>query len=219
MIQQNGIYKIMKFKEYLTEMISIDKWETLKDKLDKDCQPFIKEFKGCTTLLYRGVKTPPSFCDKKTTRTNRKPRLLDIDLHDKLGKETKQRFGWNARTEGVFTTSNVFDVKRWGSPSIVFPIGKFKYIWNRNVKSLYGAYDQWSAYTSDNGITDHILKELWDYDITDALDWYKSTNLNKYLMVKSPTLSECIIKCKNYYSINYEWSDTLIEWYSKRMYK
>ena len=207
----------MKFKKYITEMISTSKWNNLREAIDKDCAPFIKELKGCNTLLYRGVKTPPRFYDKKTPRTDRKPRVIDITLHTKLGKETKKMFGWNLRIEGIFTTNNVSNADLWGSPSIIFPIGKFKYAWNKNVHDLYDAYDQWPTYMSKDGSMDHMLKELWDYNIMDSLKNYKTTGLNNYLS-RTFRLSECVIKCKEYYSINYEWNNTLMEWYGKRVW-
>jgi hypothetical protein len=205
----------MKFKTYITEMITTSKWDELKNVLNKDCKPFIKNLKGIKNLLYRGVKMPPIFYTQKTTRLNRKPRLLSIELHNKLGKDTIKRFGWNIRETGIFTSNNIINVKRWGNPSIVFPIGKFKYVWLKDVKNLYAIYDLWDEYED----LPHMQQELWDNNIKDILDQYNTTNINKYLSMKSFSKSECIIQCEKYYSINIEWNETLIAYYTSDKYK
>ncbi len=205
----------MKFKQCITEMITTSKWDELKDILNKDCKSFIKNMKGAKNLLYRGVKAAPSFYDKKNTRSNRKPRLINKSLHDKLGMDAIKRFGWNTREEGIFTTNSILNAKRWGKPSIVFPIGEFKYVWLKDVNKLYSAYDLWEIYED----LPHMQQELWDYTIKDSLDQYNTTNLNKYLSTKTFLTSECIIKCKSYYSINIEWNETLLRYYSSDKYK
>jgi len=195
----------MKFKEYLTETadISMATWNELSTTLIKNCQPFIKELRGARSLLYRGVRVIPKTYDKKSPRSDRKPRLLDTELHDILNKETKKMFGWNTRSEGVFTTNNYGNAKSWGKPAIIFPIGNFKYIWNKNTYNLYNLYDSWF---DDDDILQEILKELKDY---------KSTNLSSFLRNPDFTVSEAIIKCKSYYLINPVWKETLLAYFSE----
>lgn len=206
----------MKLQQYINEMVSIKKWEELRDIIDKECQPFIKELKGCNTLLYRGVQNMPSFYDKKIPRTDRKPRLIQPDLHKKLGDLSKKKFGWNIREEGIFTTNNKSYTKQWGKPSIVFPIGNFEYVYNNNVEDLYGLYDQWYT-TSD--INDIKADKFFKSYIIPEINKYNTNDIKSYLKKPSKNQSECIIKCKSYFSINAEWDKTLIAWFGERKYK
>jgi hypothetical protein len=181
-----------------------DNWENMKYFLDKNCKPFIKELKGARHLLLRGVNKSdyPVFMDIKTIRRYRKPRIIDTGLHDKLGKTSKEIYGWNIRKDGLFTTKSEEDASIYGPPAIIFPIGKFKYVWNDNVDTLYEMYDKW-----DN-------KDVYNDIIIPELKKYHTTNLNAYL--KSPPLhtSECIIYGKNYYIINDVWKKKLLNHYS-----
>jgi hypothetical protein len=203
----------MKLQQYLTEVMNIKNWIELRDILDKDCQPFIKELKGAKTLLYRGVKASPGFYEKKVTRTDRKPRLLDQSLHQRLSDASKEMFGWNIREEGVFATNNERDADIWGKPAIIFPVGKIEYVWEWNVEELYNNYDK--GYGSGGGeweertFKSHIIPEIKKY---------KTKDLHIYLNYKSPRQSECIVKCQSYYVINVEWKETLIGWYGTKKY-
>jgi len=199
----------MRYKDYLkeSEFFSTDNWDQLHTALDKKCKPYIKELKGAKNLLVRGVKpnAVPQFMQIRAVRKNRKPRVIGLELHDRLGDYSKEHFGWNFRTEGLFTSKSKADVDRWGHPVIIFPIGNFKYVWNNDVYELYEQYDNW-AWSYDDDVSWRIIR--------DELSEYKTTNLNQYL--KSPVrgVSECIINCDKYYSINMEWYETLLKYYA-----
>jgi len=199
----------MRYRNYLneSEFFSIDNWDQLYTSLEKKCKPYIKELKGAKYLLVRGVNSNvvPQFMQIRSVRKNRKPRVINSELHDKLGKYSKEHFGWNFRTEGLFTSKSVNDVTTWGHPVIIFPIGKFKYVWNDNVYELYDQYDNW-GWSFDNDVSWRIVK--------DELSEYKTTNLNRYLSSSNTSVSECIINCDKYYTINMEWYETLLKNYS-----
>jgi len=206
----------MRLQQFITESSNFDTdhWEELKNNLNRDCKPFIKELRGASELLYRGVKRSeiPDFYTIKTSRTNRRPRFVHMDLHNELGSYLKSKFGWNPRTEGLFTTKSISNAYSWGKPVIIFPIGKFKYIWIENAHDLYGSYDSYSDLDPDSPTRKLVFKNI--KRIVDIE--YNSTNLNKYLSIPSHTTTECIIKCDRYYSINIEWVETLKEYYCNR---
>lgn len=195
----------MRYKTYLneSEFHTTENWEEMKKSLDSKCKPYIKELKGVRYLLVRGVSNVnvPQYMNIKSVRTNRKPRVISYALHDELGDISLDMFGWNIRKEGLFTTKSVQDAKKWGNPIIIFPIGNFEYVWMENVYDLYSMYDS-------NDFHDNL------YDIKSEMTEYQTSNLNKYLKTSITTTSECIIKCKKYYSINMEWYETLLKYYS-----
>jgi hypothetical protein len=212
----------MRLQQYITESTELtpENWEELKSAINKDCKPFIKEIKGANNLLLRGVKPydVPMVFKTKTVRKDRKPRLVDKELHKRIGKLSKKLFGWNIREEGIFTTISFSVARHWGQPIIVFPIGKFKYVWSDDVKDLYYGYDTYNPiydYFGDE-IKDHVVQsneEVWKNIIEPAVKGYHTTNLKQYLNSSINNISECIINCDKYYIINFEWSETLKGYY------
>jgi len=199
----------MRYKKYLNESSYTTKnWNILKNDLTKKCKPYIKELKNAKFLLVRGVKQSyiPLFVNIRSVRKDRKPRVLDTDLHERIGEYSKEKFGWNIRTEGLFTTKSKSDAEVWGKPVIIFPIGKFKYVWNNDVYDLYDKYDMWPWHDD--------TPELYWYEIKSEISEYKTNNLNEYLKSSNVTKSECIINCDKYYTINMVWYETLLKYYS-----
>lgn len=205
----------MRFKQYITETMnfSTDNWKNLSSLLNKDCMSYIKELNGVDTLLLKGVKKIPSYYEVKTIRTNRKPRIISNELHNKMNQYGEKLFGWNIRSEGLFCTNNKLLTDTWGKPSIVFPIGSIKYIWNEDVNRLYELYDDYDNY----GNNDEVQKKMID-EIYLNMEDYHDNNLNEYLK-RTKYINECIVKCKKYYLINYEWFPTLLKYYSSGLYK
>jgi hypothetical protein len=212
----------MRLRQYITESTNLtpENWEKLKNAINKDCKPFIKEIKGAKNLLLRGVNASdyPSFYKVKNVRKDRKPRMVDKELHKKLGELSKKLYGWNIREEGVFTTISYDTAKHWGQPVIVFPIGKFKYVWLDDVEDLYHGYDTWDSlkdtYTDAyKKYVDDGNESLWEEYIKPSVERYMTTNLKQYLNSSIYNTSECIINCDKYYSINFEWLETLKGYY------
>jgi hypothetical protein len=200
----------MRLKQYIneSEFFSSDNWNKLHTNLDKKCKPFIKELKNARYLLMRGVQDSkvPQFITIRQVRKDRRPRVINSELHDMLGKVSNEKFGWNTRTQGLFTTKSRQNASVWGKSIIVFPIGNFKYVWNNDVSDLYEKYDEWELHDSNEGIFNVYIKP--------EISEYKTTNLNEYLKQPDTGISECIINCDKYYSINIEWYETLLKYYS-----
>ena len=201
----------MRFKQYLTEDMSTANWDDIKTTLNRDCKPFISNLRGVKQLLLRGVSSgvmPSRNYEINTIRKDRKPRLVSKELHDLMGKYSKKKFGWNIRKEGLFTSKSKNDVRSWGTTVIVFPIGKFKYVWSNDVDTLYGYYD------------DYLYIDItFENDIIPEIDKYNTTNLNKYLSTYNSDYSECIIGGSKYYTLSMEWYETLLRYYSTSMDK
>jgi hypothetical protein len=178
----------MRLQQYLTESteLTTKNWEKLKSAINKDCKPFIKEIKVAKNLLLRGVKpyAVPIVFTVKNVRKDRKPRLVDKELHKRIGKLSKKLFGWNIREEGVFTTISYSIARHWGQPIIVFPIGKFKYVWSDNVEDLYYGYDTYNTIYdyNDEYIKDFIEQsneKVWKSYVEPAVIGYHTTNLKQ----------------------------------------
>jgi len=217
----------MRLKQFINENgeFSPDNWVRLKDTLERDCKPFIKTLRGVDHLLWRGVKTPPQFFVKHNVRVNRKPRMIDTSLHNRLNIELEKMYGWKARSEGLFTTKDEYIAKFWGEPSLVFPIGNFDYLWliKPYIFDLYRGYDLWLPIDDNDDDKDRKTindknNDVWNKYIFPNIKHYHNKSLNKFLKADIKG-SECIIRCKSYYSINEQWFETLLEYFSNRYWK
>lgn len=196
----------MRLQTYINEALSEFGARKLKDYIDKNCQPFLKEFGvryAHMTFIYRGLKTKNvKTYMKLKVHTDRKPRLVDPELHTYLNKIGKEIFGWNIRTEGVFTGGGAV-AKSYGEVGIFIPIGKYKYVYVKDAYKIYGLYDQFDYlndknepyYEAEKGKANSILDDIYDVYKND----YKTSGLVNDM---NNNQFEAIFKCKDYIMIN-----------------
>jgi len=196
----------MKFQQYINETEITKKYgEEASNKIwnmiEKDCKPFLKEARKGKDFLWRGAYHGNVTIKKLSLRKERRPRFIPKELHEWLDKKLKELFGWKPRSEGLFTGSH-YITSRFGLARMVFPIGKFKYIAldNINLKLLYRYYDE---FVMVHEIKEKAIKKA----IYDIIKKYKTKGLSKYLQMSE---YECIVNCKNYYSVHKQWYDFLI---------
>lgn len=169
----------------------------------RDCAPFIREFigpqKGNTALqfLYSGrdVSGNPEFI-KKRVRKDRKPADMHPIIHDMLDKEFQKRFGYPARSSSLFVTGDLYIASDYGSRVyLVFPVGKYKYLWNPQVDDLYTYIGDRSGNTVnknfDNGtgianpiVANHVKLNKKEYDMSKKFEWlYSQKHGNNILSI------------------------------------
>jgi len=203
-----------KFYDYLTEKENLEEeYNNLKKSIEKKCQPFLKEFKNISELIFRGYIpgiSRPLF-QRKPVRKDRKPRFIPTFAHEDLGSFLKKRFGWNARTEGVFTADD-YKASFFGNDNIFIfiPIGKYEYIWTDGIQrdNLYDLYDLLSLrfkYETKESILDNEnLNYLYNKNINNIKEIFKNNYLNKGLnnyLKKENVEFESIFKCDSFYLI------------------
>jgi hypothetical protein len=191
----------MRLQRYITEEEKKN-IEVIWDKLTKDCMSFLKELKNSNSkrkqFFYRGTtKKIAGNITKIKTRNDRKPRNTPEEIHNYLDKEFLKKFGWKARSEGVFTTSH--SRTGYGESYIFFPIGKYKYIFSTQILDLYSHLG--GGYIDDLYLDDNNNIEIID----DAINTYISNNMKRAM----ETMHETIFKCKEYYMINSNYNDVL----------
>ncbi len=211
----------MKFKEYIDEAkfsdsrnfladpapedkISLEKMKVWRDTINKECKPWVKEvglfdspidtnniFKR---VVFRGLKEPGADFQigKRKVRKDRRPRYIPEPMHDNLGKITKKMFGWNTRSEGLFTGS--FDIaNQFGSARVIIPIGPIKYVY-MGADDLHNLYLHFDL----GGIDDVGTMTQW-------VSKYKTKGLRRFLSTQnSKDRWECIVKCDSYYSLGFD---------------
>ena len=180
----------MRLTQYLTEEFDI---EYIWSILQKDCKPYIKQLQG--DLLYRGsYKSNDTGIKKVTPRKNRMPMSINPKVQEILDKFFNKKFGWNARSTGVFCTGDFSVAGQYGNAAYSFwPIGPFKFLWHPRILDLFEAlYDKKSPWAYGWGYwIDH--PEMLESFVKD----YTDKNFQKAIKSKH----EVMISCKNYYLV------------------
>jgi hypothetical protein len=179
-----------RFIKHLNEESQSDKTkEVLLDIIQTSCQPFLKEMRqnNIKDFLYRGVNYGLDYWEVKKTRTDRKPKDTKQEIHELLDDLFLKKFGWRARSQGVFTIGDKSKIsqKGYGHHHIFFPIGKYKYLWSPLVEDLYvqinmGDYCEFDEYEA---------REDWNEMFGFAGSGHGKTKLGKWVYKKEEEYS------------------------------
>ena len=212
----------MRLTQYITE--EKDVIENLTNTISKECKPFLKEF-GISykhdRCIWRGAKS--NYKDIVTRVKTRKDRLPRYNkrTHEYLSKISKEIFGWNIRSEGIFTGS-VSISKGYGKKFVFIPIGKYRYVWvdlnESNIYRLYDRYEltlqgaeniEYERHGMDKKDFEKYKKDQLEeinVDVEDIknkiYDEYKNKYKTSGLNLDSSHSFEAIFDCKEYLLIN-----------------
>lgn len=198
------------FKQFLSEQEMI----SFAVLIHRNCKQFIEEAQGAGFLL-RGVKglsdiESHSAMDAegnemeygiKTVRQDRKPLDFTKVRSEIIDDWFMEKFGIRARSQCMFAGGNgitVGELKHYGTPCVVFPVGAFKYVWSPEVGDLYGKMNiPWGDKTAEQWTEEtHAFLENQKYQ-TDGLDAALRTN------------NEIMIKCDSYYAFPIEYQEQM----------
>jgi len=174
----------MRFKQYINESKEVP-WEDIK----RSCKPYLKEVYKAKNMLYRYIWKMDEFWIRKKVRTNRKPKDTPKVYHEFVDDMLKKRFGWKPRSEGLFVWGKAHG-RNLGLGSIVFPIGKFKFVWNPEVLDLF------------NTINIDVVRGVSEEEIRRTLINLIPGYTNEGFMSALKQHNEIIIGCKEYYAVS-----------------
>ena len=169
----------MRLKQYINEVKSYT-FEGITNFLRLDCKPFLKEMRGATRLVYRGVdrNIPDIQKMKSHMDSGRRPKDMPEDLHNDLNDLFHNEFGWYVR-DGVSTSGSIKTAKHYGVPYIFFPIGKYRYVWSSHIGDLYTEIED-AGYHLDFD-EDAVYNEWeWDYSEDSGNGWYEYDGDGQY---------------------------------------
>lgn len=134
------------------EVIQIDEFLESKcahylDELGDDADQSV--FEVAQASLYRGMESPgaaqkaefegePVDLYLKKVRQNRAPRDTHPDVSELLDELFEKKFGWKPRSQGLFCYGRRAKhlAGQYGTAFAIMPMGKFKYLWNPEVRDL-----------------------------------------------------------------------------------
>jgi len=183
------VYK-MRLISYLNEE---ETTESIIQTIRKDCKPYLNAIKSCDGLLYRGYGSASgddSKLHKIKREKNRKPKDMYPSAHKRLDKLFREKFGWGVRSEAVFATSNYNTAFQYGAVYVIFPIGKFRYVWSTQFGDLF------------LHVRRHLSAVKWNNSVP---DWQAivDTYIDKYLCQAIRSQHEICIDCDYYYLVKH----------------
>jgi len=183
-------------------MITLD--EVIEDT--KDYVDFLKSgVKGC--LLTRCTKQKIKDIEYKTKNLLiREPLNTPFEVHSALNQYFIGNFGWPVRN-GLFAYGmcNKFtdeDALGYGETYLLFPKGKFRYVFDPNIFDLYKHQLNFGKLNTKLEIKEFIKSIN-----------YQSTDLDKFIhIIKYRERSvEIMVRCNSYYLVDVKYSNEIIE--------
>ena len=169
-------------------------------RIQSECKPYLEaiEYNVLEYRLYRGMQgTNAPYMSGRVRLTGRKPQATGTHVHDAVNEYFTENFGAPFRN-ALFTSSNPNFAADYGNLFIVFPTGKFKFIWSPNIEDLYN--HEWAldeALDDDKADDDmpsdgnffRATMDNYEYQNTDFIGAMES---NQEIMIRTPV----------YYGIN-----------------
>lgn len=185
----------MRLRNFINEAV-LPSEEEIITILKKDCSKWIKESGGIPA--FRGMMGKPQWM-KVTVRTDRMPFDTPTEFHEMFNKDFKKKFGWAARSEGLFISGSEDLAESYGPLYMIWPIGNYKYIWSKKVTDLFGMTPSVNDPATEQ---EYFEQNQWPT----ALESYVKTNLSNGLKAEV----EIMVQCKYYYALHYTmWFDGL----------
>lgn len=142
--------------------------------VEEKCQPFFNAFRdsylsGVRKTLRRGLLiNPEGNFTRMNVPKNRQPVNTNIRIHNITDDWFFMKFGFRARSQGIFCTSKEDVAKKYGFPFLVFPEGEFHVIHSTKVDDLFLRLDMYAIkkeYKSHYG-----LHEVEAFDSREELE-------------------------------------------------
>jgi hypothetical protein len=200
--------------KYLQTYENVKEENEIEHILTTECRPFL-EFGH---IFYRGFNNYPSNKFRFFTNTirnyklftsvkTRQPLDTPLEIHKKINKLFFEKFGWYARSEGIFATPNGSITKQYGKTYLFVPVGDFEYLYNPVVTDFYVVLrnknflepEYWLTMNKKTNIDDYYT--ALDKTLNELVDGYRDTGYNPFV--------ESIFKCDKYYLINTKYLKTV----------
>lgn len=192
----------MRLVKYINEAEVDD--HKLIEQFHKDTSQFHKEMKG--VRVWRATNKRINQIEKLFARTDRRPKDTPTEIHNWFDDFFKKKFGWKARSEGVFASSTPTGIETFGrNVYLMFPCNGYKYVWSPTIQDLTQYASQaWSLIDYDGMTGKHMMAWGWD-DPREKAGMLKDMNTytDKNLPKSSYHSTEIMFNCPNgYYMIN-----------------
>ena len=178
---------LVKNKMRLFKLINEEsEFEKVKKDIVAECSDILKVYSDTGRVFFRGLRKSNNY-GYVTPRNDRKPMDTPKEIHEIFDEVFKKKFGWRARSEGVFVTSSKITSNYYGEPAVFYPVNGWKFIWSPNINDLYVDYieddnflkkyeDEFEKKYGPDGLgywTDHLSKKYKFNKVDDIINHLK----------------------------------------------
>jgi len=182
-------YVLNKCTQYLDEIdYEIDKYRLYRG---------INPNKKSSSDEFNNVKLAGDVVLLLNKRLERNPRDTDRECHDRINRKFEQEFGLPYRN-GVFATGDDSEAMIYGGLYVIFPIGKYNYLWSTEISDFAGDIDHLCT-ISKNQFDKISFKKEFDYIE------------NRGMKDAIASHNEIMIWCHSYIAINALYYDKFVD--------
>lgn len=130
--------RVPAFPTQPTELTLLEYARAVVRMLHRDCEDWLTE--AGAHPLYRGVRNPPTQTSPvqiRTVRQDRRPLHAPPGWDEAMRNEIDRRGLVANRHNSMFATTSYEISTAFGTPTIVFPVGRFNYTWSPAAKDPY----------------------------------------------------------------------------------
>lgn len=206
-------------KEDIQEEEEYDDIEDLFHRIFSECTEYLDQVKGNKNLLWRGFNFIGDIDYEEvfngpegeygaliTPDDSRDPVDTPQVIHDTFDNILFDKFGWYPRSEAIFCFSKQGSAAHYGSTYMIFPKGKFEYVWSFDIMDFYmylkkkylrpEFLDFLSDYNFDG--SERIKEEYYEDKIKDSYNSYyqkdERISLERFKEMVSQEYIEKILK-------------------------
>ena len=190
----------MKASEFITEDRTDDIQQIALDaNLDEDivefaievgtrCKPFLKmiDYKVFDYLLLRCMKNRnEAFTEESVQLSSRKPRDMELNLHDKLNELFVEKFGEPFRN-ALFATGDEEQADFYGTIYAMIPVGEFTFCWSPKLRDLQ---TKWEDIEGQPSLTNAYRPSVFLNTVADSD--YQTTNMKAAINSEHEIMIRC----------------------------
>ena len=170
-----------------------EQWPKWRDRIKADCKPYLNAVKD--NPIWRGMYTSGELILKKSVRMNRRPADTLQSDHDEIDDSFERVYGWKPRSQAIFVTGELDIASSYGEPHMIFPRGKFRFIYSNDIRDLYAVVSGHSKFRIPTGQE----KELDDFIKKHYINGKSPNEFKKAISSKN----EIMVGCKDYYAVSF----------------
>ena len=163
------------------------RWPAIRDRIKSECKPWLSAIRKChNRLLFRGVRGKDGFKDlsfAKAVRKTRKPLDTLRAVSDILDDNFEKAFGWRPRSQSMFAVKDYSVAQAYGTPYMVFPVGKFRFLWSFEIPDLYGGVQQHPELIGEDEEAEAAVEAMKKWYTEDPKDLCKALHSGGEIMI------------------------------------
>lgn len=188
----------MRLIKHLTEAVVDD--EKLIADFHKNTTQWKKEMKG--QRVWRATNDRVNDIELFYARKDRRPKDTPLEVHNWFDGMFKKKFGWKARSEGVFASTNPNGLEPFGKHTyLMYPANGYSYVWSPKIEDLTDYASKVHSLIDYNGMTGEWFTAWgWEKNLNkDMMKKDMNSYTNKNLPKASNYSTEVMFNCPNGY--------------------